>query len=84
MSGQYRYDFLARMNAAKNAARRDVDEGGSTVRVFSTMTALAAWRGDEAPTDNDESRARWEHSVSQFIEDLRFDLYGDQWEGLEI
>jgi hypothetical protein len=53
---------------------------GSSVRVVRT-TSGGPRRGT-AEYSEAESRARWDFAVSDFLEGLCFDLFGDQWVGL--
>lgn len=74
----YENDFQANMAAGRANAKRDRDRGGSTVTVYATTAAMYAARG-ELETYEAESRCRFDHAIAQFIEDVRFDVYGDEW-----
>jgi len=78
-----------RMRAGRERAKAYRDSGGGTVRVFATTIAMyRACRGDADLStweqSNAESRAKWEGAVLQYLEDMRADLFGQQWEGFEL
>jgi len=77
--------FNDRMAAGRDRAKAYRDSGGGTVRVVRTTRSrpgnseLADWQAAD-----DASRATWEFAVSQFLEDIRADLYSANWEGFEL
>jgi hypothetical protein len=87
-SNAMRGTFNDRMAAGRERAKAYRDSGGGTVQVFATTVAMHRRYGPQDLTALEqfdaESRARWEFAVSQFIEDLRADLYSANWEGFEL
>jgi hypothetical protein len=80
-------DFLDRMAIGRTNAKRDRERGGSTVKVYATTRAMYAARGGNVGPGTwehclAEARSRWQSARTQAIEDLHWELYGDQWEGL--
>ena len=77
-------DFQDRMAIGKANSLAARNEGGSTVRVYATTTAMLAPLG-RIPSDNFD---RWLAEVTdyckQVVEDSRWQIYGEQWEGLEL
>lgn len=81
MTYQPRFDRVAHMNAGRERALERRNNGGGG-KVVSRTTG-----GPEAGTLDRfiaESRARWESALADFVEGIRWDCVGDQWEGLEL
>ena len=78
--------FNERMRAGRERAKAYRDGGGRTVRVFATVVAMHRQCGNHELTALEqfdaESRAKWEFAVSQYIEDMRADLFGQEWSDL--
>jgi len=75
-------------NSRMDAGRANADR--ARARGFHTGKQAAGWarsRSDYAPASDWErreqmSRIRWRDAVAEFLEAMRFEVYGDQWEGL--
>jgi hypothetical protein len=76
------HDFLDRMAIGKANALRDRDRGGSAVQVVKTRYASRELEPEGWERTYSEALADWSHAKTEAIEQLRFELYGDQWEGL--
>lgn len=75
------------MAIGKANAKRDRERGSSTVRVYATATAMYTARGWNVRPGTWEhclamTRAGWQSDREDAIAQYRFDVFGDQWEGL--
>ena len=81
MTYRPKWDRVEHMNAGRDRALERRNNGGAGGgKVVARTTG-----GPEAGSLERfaiESRARWEGALTDFLEGLRFDLIGDQWEGL--
>jgi len=77
---QPKWDRVAHMNAGRARAIERRNNGGGGGKVVARTTGGPA--AGTLERFDAESRSRWEFAVSDFIEGLRFDLYGEAWRGL--
>src|SRR5262245_50270390 len=77
--------FNDRMSAGRDRAKAFRDRGGSSIRVVARTTSRQGNSDySEWQRADDESSARWNSAVTQFLEDIRADLFGQQWKGFEL
>jgi len=79
-----KWDRVAHMNAGRDRAaerrHRGLETGASRWKRHQELAPeKGTWARFEA-----ESKQRWEFAVSDILEQLRFELYGETWEGFEL
>ena len=79
-----KYDRVAHMNAGRERAAERRDEGGSTVKVYPTTTAMLHALGRIEGDNFDRWLAEVRDRVTEICEHSRFVIYGETWGEIEL